>query len=116
LDTRNKIAKAIRIRQQIVQQNQLCMRKSLSLRCMLDQKKEPEKLVEETKLEEQTEALITEKKTQTYLDLFRHKEIRMPLCALLYCFATSSIVSFGFYFTTEVGLYYTRRVKRLYFR
>ncbi|KAI6231808.1 Major facilitator superfamily MFS-1 domain containing protein [Aphelenchoides besseyi] len=41
-------------------------------------------------------------KTQTYADLFRHSEVRRPLLALLYCFMTSSVVSFGFYFTTEV--------------
>ena len=38
----------------------------------------------------------------TYLDLFRHGAIRRPLLALCYCFATSSMVSFGFYFSIEV--------------
>uniref|UniRef100_A0A7E4V5B8 MFS domain-containing protein n=1 Tax=Panagrellus redivivus TaxID=6233 RepID=A0A7E4V5B8_PANRE len=38
----------------------------------------------------------------SYIDLFRHKLIRRPLLALLYCFTASSIVSFGFYFSVGV--------------
>ncbi|KAI6198357.1 Major facilitator superfamily MFS-1 domain containing protein [Aphelenchoides fujianensis] len=45
---------------------------------------------------------VQRSKTQTYADLFRHAAVRRPLLALLYCFMTSSVVSFGFYFTTEV--------------
>ncbi|KAI6192255.1 Organic cation transporter protein [Aphelenchoides bicaudatus] len=40
-------------------------------------------------------------KSQNYLDLFKHEDIRRPLCALLFSFMTSSVVSFGFYFTTD---------------
>ncbi|KAH7729218.1 Protein K09E9.1 [Aphelenchoides avenae] len=39
--------------------------------------------------------------TYTYLDLFRHAEIAVPLAALLYCFMSSSVVSFGLYFSAE---------------
>ncbi|KAE9551212.1 hypothetical protein FO519_005579 [Halicephalobus sp. NKZ332] len=41
-------------------------------------------------------------KKYTYLDLFRYESVRTPLMALVYCFAASSIVSFGFYFSVEV--------------
>ncbi|CAK5117505.1 unnamed protein product [Meloidogyne enterolobii] len=43
-----------------------------------------------------------------YFDLFRHKTIRIRLLALLFCFGSSSIVSFGLYFSAELlpGLRY----------
>ncbi|CAK5111472.1 unnamed protein product [Meloidogyne enterolobii] len=37
-----------------------------------------------------------------YFDLFRHKTIRIRLLALLFCFGSSSIVSFGLYFSAEL--------------
>uniref|UniRef100_A0A914DPP7 Major facilitator superfamily (MFS) profile domain-containing protein n=1 Tax=Acrobeloides nanus TaxID=290746 RepID=A0A914DPP7_9BILA len=38
----------------------------------------------------------------TYYDLFRYSSILFPLLALSYSFTSSSIISFGFYFTIEV--------------
>ncbi|KAI1712045.1 major facilitator superfamily domain-containing protein [Ditylenchus destructor] len=38
----------------------------------------------------------------SYLDLFRHKSISVPLLVLVYCFFSSSVVSFGLIFSAEV--------------
>uniref|UniRef100_A0A915EVQ8 Major facilitator superfamily (MFS) profile domain-containing protein n=1 Tax=Ditylenchus dipsaci TaxID=166011 RepID=A0A915EVQ8_9BILA len=40
--------------------------------------------------------------TYTYLDLFRHKSISIPLFVLLFCFFSSSVVSFGLIFSAEI--------------
>ncbi|KAK6030619.1 transporter, major facilitator family protein [Ostertagia ostertagi] len=40
-------------------------------------------------------------KKYTYADLFRHSSVYVPLFALCYCFVSSSVVSFGFYFNAD---------------
>ncbi|KAK6733398.1 hypothetical protein RB195_017251 [Necator americanus] len=37
----------------------------------------------------------------TYSDLFSHPSVYIPLIALCYCFVSSSVVSFGFYFNAD---------------
>ncbi|VDL64955.1 unnamed protein product, partial [Nippostrongylus brasiliensis] len=37
-----------------------------------------------------------------YSDLFRYSSVYVPLLALCYCFVSSSVVSFGFYFNADV--------------
>ncbi|KAK6040228.1 hypothetical protein COOONC_22267 [Cooperia oncophora] len=37
----------------------------------------------------------------SYADLFRHPSVYIPLFALCYCFVSSSVVSFGFYFNAD---------------
>lgn len=37
----------------------------------------------------------------TYSDLFSHSSVYIPLLALCYCFVSSSVVSFGFYFNSD---------------
>ncbi|XGW12033.1 hypothetical protein V3C99_013033 [Haemonchus contortus] len=40
-------------------------------------------------------------KKYTYADLFSHSSVYIPLFALCYCFVSSSVVSFGFYFNAD---------------
>uniref|UniRef100_A0A914P3V1 Major facilitator superfamily (MFS) profile domain-containing protein n=1 Tax=Panagrolaimus davidi TaxID=227884 RepID=A0A914P3V1_9BILA len=60
-------------------------------------------LMEIVKEEKSLDRKISKNKDRklTYFDLFRHSSVRKPLLALCYCFATSSVVSFGFYFSVE---------------
>lgn len=53
------------------------------------------------RLQEQQEGPRKEEKKASYIDLLKEKHLRPRLFAVAYCFFTSSIVSFGFYFAVD---------------